>query len=98
MDIAWFRDLVICIFGLAITVVAIFIAVLSYLLFTRVKSILDSAKIASAIINETIATVHDEVIGPIVQVVTLIRGVCQGVDLVNRLFRKDAQEGGTNGQ
>ncbi len=97
MDIAWFRDLVICIFGLVVSLVAIFIAVLSYLLYTRVKSVLDSMKTASSIINEICSAVQDEIIGPIVQLVALIRGVFQGIDLVSRLFKKEAQEGGTDG-
>jgi hypothetical protein len=97
MDIAWFRDLVICVFGLVVTVVAIFIAVLSYLLYSRVKFVLDSMKTASLTVNEICSAVRDEIIRPIVQLVALIRGVCQGIDLVSRVFKKEEQEGGTDG-
>lgn len=97
MDITWFRDLVICVFGLVVTVVAIFIAVLSYLLYIRVKFVLDSMKTASATINELCSAVQDEIIRPIVQLGALIRGVLQGIDFVSRLFKKkEGQEGGTD--
>ncbi len=97
MDIAWFRDLVICVFGLVVTIVAIFIAVLFYLLYSRLKFVLDSMKTASLTVNEICSAVHDEIIKPVVQLAALIRGVCQGVDLVSRLFKKkEEQEGGTD--
>jgi hypothetical protein len=97
MDIAWFRDLVICISGLVVTVVVIFIAVLSYLLYSRARSVLDSIKATSATINEISSSVRDEVIKPILQLVALIRGVLQGIDLVGRFFRTEEQEGGRDG-
>jgi hypothetical protein len=97
MDIAWFRDLVICISGLVVTGVVIFIAVLSYLLYNRARSVLDSIKATSATINEISSAVRDEIIRPVLQLVTLIRGVFQGIDLVSRFFRKEEQEGGRDG-
>jgi hypothetical protein len=97
MDIAWFRDLVICISGLVVTLVVIFIAVLSYLLYNRARSALDSIKATSATINEISSAVRDEIVKPVLQWVTLIKGVFQGIDLVSRFFRKEEQEGGRDG-
>lgn len=97
MDIGWFRDLVICISGLVITVVVIFIAVLAYLLFIKIKPVLDSMKATSATLHEITSTVKDEVVKPAVQFVTLIRGIVQGIELASRLFKKEEQEGGRNG-
>jgi hypothetical protein len=97
MDIAWFRDLVICISGLVVTVVVVFIAVLAYLLYKRAKSVLDSVKATAATINEISSALRDEIIRPVLQWVTLIRGVFQGIDLVSRFFRKEEQEGGRDG-
>jgi hypothetical protein len=94
MDIGWFRDLVICISGLVITVVVIFIAVLSYVLYNRARSVLDSIKATSATVNEISSAVRDEIIRPVAQLVALIRGVFQGIDLVSRFFGKKETEGG----
>ena len=44
MSIEWFRDLVLCIFGLGATVVLIFLAVLAFLLYRRLQPALDSMK------------------------------------------------------
>ena len=97
MDIAWFRDLVICISGLVVTVVVIFIAVLAYLLYNKAKSLMDSIKATSATINEITSAVRDEIVRPVLQWVSLIRGVLQGIDLVSKFFRKEEQEGGRDG-
>jgi hypothetical protein len=97
MDIGWFRDLVICIWGLAMTVVVIFIAVLAYLLYSKISPVLDSMKATSATLREITSTVKDEVVKPAVQFVTLIRGIVQGIELASRLFKKEEQEGGCNG-
>ena len=97
MDIGWFRDLVICIWGLVMTVVVIFIAVLAYLLYSKMRPVLDSMKATSATLQEITSTVKDEVVKPAVQFVTLSRGIVQGIELASRLFKKGEQEGGRNG-
>jgi hypothetical protein len=97
MDIAWFRDLVICISGLVVTLVVIFIAVLAYLLYNKARSLMDSIKATSATINEISSAVRDEIVKPVLQWVTLIKGVFQGIDLVSRFFKKEEQEGGRDG-
>jgi len=94
MDIGWFRDLVICIFGLVTTIVIIFIAVLAYLLFSKLRPVLDSMKATSATLQEITSTVKDEVVKPAVQFATLVRGISQGIDLVSRFFKREEQEGG----
>jgi hypothetical protein len=97
MDIGWFRDLVICISGLVVTVVAIFIAVLAYLLYNKIRPVLDSMKATSATLHEITSTVKDEVVKPVVQFATLIRGIAQGIELASKFFKKGEQEGGCNG-
>jgi hypothetical protein len=97
MGIEWFRDLVICISGLVITVVVIFVAVLSFLLYKRVQPILHSLKVTTAAVQEVTSTVKDEVIKPISQFGALIRGIAEGIQLVAQFFKKKEQEGGCNG-
>ncbi len=89
MDIAWLRDLTICISGLVVTVVVIFVAVLAYLLYKKARSIMNSLEATSEIINEISSTVKDAVVHPAAQFVSLIQGICQGIDVVARFFRKE---------
>jgi hypothetical protein len=77
--------------------VVIFIAVLAYLLYSKIRPVLDSMKATSATIHEITSTVKDEVVKPVLQFVTLIRGIAQGIELASRLFKKEEKEGGCNG-
>ena len=95
MDIAWFRDLVICVWGLAATLLLIFLAVLMFLLYRKAKVVLNSIEMASSTIWRISCTVEDEIVKPIVQVVSLVQGIRLGVDFISRLFRRnEGKEGG----
>jgi len=94
MSIDWFRDLIICIFGLVAAGVLIFIAVLLFLLYRRVRVILDSVKATSKTIQGLSSYVGDEVVKPVIEVAAIIQGVRQGIDTISRFFKK--KEGGKN--
>lgn len=94
MSIDWFRDLIICIFGLVAAGALIFIAVLSFLLYRRVRVILDSVKATSKTIQGLSSYVGDEVVKPVIEVAAIIQGIRQGIDTISRFFKK--KEGGKN--
>lgn len=89
MDIGWFRDLVICISGLVMTGVVVFVAILSYLLYNKTRSVLNSIEATSETIHEISSTVRDEVVKPVLQLVALVRGISQGIDMVSKFFKKE---------
>ena len=95
----WFRDLVICVSGVVAIAFFILISILSYSFYQRTKRIMDSAEITSTAIHgitsdirDEINDVKEEIVSPMVQVMAVIRGVRQGVELVNKLFDKDKGE------
>lgn len=94
MGIDWFRDLAISIFGLVAAGVLIFITVLIFSLYRRIKVILDSVKTTSKTIQGLSSYVGDEVVKPVIELAAIIQGVRQGIDTVSRLFKK--KEGGRN--
>ncbi len=91
MDIAWLRDLVIIIATLVAAGVLIFISVLVFSVYRRVKSILDSAKIISRTMRGLTSLVGGGGVKQIVQIVAVVQGVYQGITVVRRLF---ARKGG----
>ena len=95
MDIAWFRDLIICISGLVVAAVFVFIAILAYSFYKREKRVLDSIEEASKAVYGIAATVGERMISPVVQMMSIIQGVRQGIEVVNKLFKKE--EGGKDG-
>jgi len=88
MSIDWFRDLIICIWGLVTMGVLIFIAVLSFLLYRRTRVILDSVKAISRTIQGISSYVGDEVVKPVIEVAALIQGIRRGIDTVGKFFKK----------
>ena len=67
------------------------------LLYIRARSVLNSIKTTSTTIHEISSAVKDEIVRPVAQLVALIRGIHQGIDLVSRFFRKEESEGGRDG-
>lgn len=87
MTIDWFRDLVICIFGLVLIGVSIFITVIIFLLYRRVSAILDSIKSITGTI-QMISSAVEGVVKPVIQIMTTVVGMLRGFDMASKLFKK----------
>ena len=92
MSIEWFRDLVVCIFGLGATVVLIFLAVLAFLLYRRLRPALDSLKKTTKTVENLSSCVEVEVAAPLAQVAAFIQGIRQAVGLVGRFTKRKEED------
>ena len=92
MSIEWFRDLVLCILGLGVTVVFIVIGVIAVLLYRKIRPILDSSKATVKRVENISSCVEEEVAKPLAQVAAFVQGVTQAVGLVSRFSKR--KEGG----
>ena len=105
MGIEWFRDLVICILGVITIAFLIFIAVLAYSLYRksqslfaivdsickRANSILDTVQSTSETVRGIVANIEEAVVSPMAQIVAIIQGIRQGINLVSKLFKKEEE-------
>ena len=89
MNIEWFRDLVLCIFGLGATVAAIILVVLAFLLYFRIKPILDAIKATSQTVANISSSVEEEVAKPLAQIMAFVQGIRQAIGLVSRFTKKE---------
>ncbi len=89
MNIEWFRDLVLCIFGLGVTVAAIILVVLAFLLYFKIRPILDSIKATSQTVANISSSVEEEVAKPLAQVMAFVQGIRQAIGLVSRFTKKE---------
>ena len=100
MNIENVRDLIIIIYGcvgtVAIVFTAVFIAVLSYSLYRRVRSILDSVKAILATAQAISSYAGIEVVKPLIQFIGFIQGIVQSVRAVSNICSK--RKGGKDGQ
>ena len=92
MSIEWFRDLVVCIFGLGAVAAMIILVVLAFLFYLRLKPMLDSMKRTARIVEDVAATVESEVAEPLAQVATFVQGIRQAFSLVNRFVRRKEED------
>ena len=88
MGIEWFRDLIICIGGVVVVGVLVFIAVILYSLYHRTRSIVDSIESITKTICGISSYATDEVVKPLVQVAALVQGIRQGINAVSKIFKK----------
>ena len=88
MEITWWRDLVIVIWGLVATIVLIIITVVAVRLYKRILRTMDSIDMVAARTSDLIDYAEEEVIQPVANFGGLIQGVIQGVSFFSELFKK----------
>ncbi len=88
MGIEWFRDLAIVILGFGITIVVISVGVLAFLLYRKLKPILDSVKSTAKRVENISTTVEEEVSRPLAQLAAFVQGVRQVVGLFSGFTRR----------
>ena len=93
MSIEWFRDLAISILGIGVTAAVIFIGVLVFLLYRKVSYILDSAKATSKTIRKISSSMEEEIVSPLAQIATLVKGASQVIDLFSRFSKRKKGDG-----
>ena len=91
MSVADFRDIMIGIVGVLITIILIGVAVGGLIVFLRVKSIMNSIKRTLKNV-ENITQIGSKAARPLVILAAIIEGVSRGI----RAFRKD--KGGNHGK
>ena len=91
MSIEWFRDLVLCIFGLSTTVVVLLIGTLVFICYRRITPIIDSLKTTTRTVENLTSAVEEQVAEPLAKVAAFIQGVRQAVSLVGG-FRKNKED------
>jgi len=92
MSIEWFRDLVICIFGLGAMVAVIILVVLAFMFYFRLKPLLDSMKTTVDTVKKITSAVETELAGPLAQIVSFVQGIRQAIGLFNRFTKKEEED------
>ena len=92
MTIEWFRDLIIIIYGLVGAVFLISIGIMAFVLFRRLKVILDSLKVTSSNIQEISTVAKEQIVGPIMQVGSVFQGITRWIEMISGYFKKSKKE------
>jgi len=88
VSIEWFRDLAIVILGLGVTVVVIFIGILVFMAYRKVKPILDAAKATAKRIDNVSACVEEEIARPLANLAGFVQGMRHACNLFGGFSRR----------
>jgi hypothetical protein len=92
MDIQWYRDLIICITAPVAAIALIIISVASCLRYRRTRRIADALDTAIFNINEIIVNVREDIIDPALQIMSLLKGIRQGIEIVNKFMGREGSK------
>ncbi|KPK22759.1 MAG: hypothetical protein AMJ70_05155 [Dehalococcoidia bacterium SG8_51_3] len=95
MGIEWFRDLAIVILGFGVTIVVISIGILAFMMYRKLRPILDSVKSTAKRVENISTTVEEEVSRPLAKLAAFVQGVRQAVGLFSGFTRR--KQGGRDG-
>jgi divalent metal cation (Fe/Co/Zn/Cd) transporter len=88
MEIGTLRDVVIIVSGLVVSLASIFVTVVVYLVYYRVRRILKSTSTIAAKAEVLATTAIDKIGQPLVTVAGIIQGIACGIRGINSIFKK----------
>lgn len=88
MEMSWWRDLVIVIWGVVAMIAVLLISVIVIILYRRANKLLDSANSIADRTNDLIDYAEEEVLKPAVQFGGMLQGIIQGAGLIVDMFKK----------
>jgi hypothetical protein len=92
VSIAWFRDLVICIWGLGATIAVIIIVVLAIVLYLKVRPIIKSVRNVTSTFENISSLLEEDVLGPLAQIFSFVQGFRMAVGWA-RSKKKEGKNG-----
>jgi hypothetical protein len=88
MDLSWWRDLVIVIWGLITAITAICICILVFLLYKKLIPLVEDANIVVGKVGDVVDYTREEVISPVMQFAAAAQGIVQAIIFVADIFKK----------
>ena len=88
MDIAWLRDLIICISGILVIVLLILLTILVVVIYRKSKSVLQSVEATSKNLRDISSVLQETFCTPFAGMGTFIQGISKAVTSFNKTIRK----------
>ena len=96
MSLAELRDLFIVIFSLVGIGATIFLSILLFLVFRKIRSILDSGRQTLGNVRNMSSMVSDNIVKPLVSISSFLQGLRQALEFISRASKRE--EGKRSGQ
>ena len=92
MSLAELRDLFIIIFSLVGIGATIFLAILLFLVFVKVRSILDSGRETLGNVRDISSVVSDDIVKPLIGIASFAQGLRQAVEVISGVARRKEEK------
>jgi hypothetical protein len=92
MDLAAWRDLIIVIWGIIGILASIIVSIVIILMYKQTTTLVESAKVVVERVGDIVDYTDEQLIQPLTQLGSMIRGVAQVVNFVSRLFKRKKEE------
>jgi len=93
MTLAELADLFFIIFAVVYIGAAIFFVVITFLIFRRIRDILDSSQTIAANIRIITSAITEDLIKPLASIASVVQGISKVLDFISDR-RKDRRKGG----
>ena len=98
MSLADLRDLFIVIFSVTGIVATVFVSALLFLVFRRIRSMLDSGRETVGRVQDITSLVSDNIVKPLVGIASFLQGVRQAMEVISRSSRRKGGKGSGQGE
>jgi hypothetical protein len=88
MDLSWWRDLVIVVWGLITTIAAVCICIIVFLLYKKLVPLVENADMVVGKVGDVVDYTREEVISPVLQFTSTVEGIVRGITLIADIFRR----------
>jgi len=93
VELSFWRDIILIIWGLVATVAMVFISVILFLFYRKTISLLDSTDLMVARVGTIVDYVEKEVVRPVSRFGTMMQGIIQGISIFGSIFNKKEVQG-----
>jgi hypothetical protein len=88
MDLGFWRDLVIVVWGAIATLALVFFCILGFLIYRRLAPLMDNTDAVVQKVGDVVDYTREEVISPVVQFTSAVQGIMQGINIITDMFKK----------
>ena len=88
MELSYWRDVILIIWGLVATIAIVFISVILFLFYRKTISVLESTDLMVAKASNIMDYLNREVVRPVSRFGTMVQGIIQGVSIFGSIFKK----------
>jgi hypothetical protein len=98
MSLAELRDLFIVIFAILGIGATIFISIIAFLVYRRIRAVLDSGRATLGNIRDITSTVSENIVKPLASIASIIRGIARALEFISGPVRRKEGERSGRGE